>query len=124
MAVIGHVGVQCRVGGCSSYPDSPDHLPGFLFGQCRLQRTCTGQHNVYLVTRCTTASFHTERNTELTPGKVQIGELIRECRSRREGASHLGRAHTGERMANTLCPFPVSCDWVNQLASGPNFYSS
>lgn len=124
MAVIGHVGVQRRVGGCSSSPDSPDHLPGFLFGGRRLQRTYIGQHNVCLVIRCTTTSFHTERYTELTPGKVQIGEVIRECRSRREGKSHLGRAHTGERRANTLCPFSVSCDWVNQLASGPNFYSS
>lgn len=56
-----------------------------------------GQQNVYSVTECTTPSFHTERNTELTQGKLQIRGPNREWGTRREDTSHLGRGHREER---------------------------
>lgn len=43
----------------------------------RFQRTCMGQQNIYSGTECTTPSFHTERDAELTQGKLQIRGLNR-----------------------------------------------
>lgn len=69
----------------------------FSWVEGRFPRTCLGQQDVYSVTGCTTTSFHTERNTELAQGNLQIRELNREWGTRREDTSHLGRGHRDER---------------------------
>lgn len=69
----------------------------FSWMEDMFQRTCMGQQSVYSVTGCTTTTFHTERNTELTQGKLQTREHNREWGTRREDTSHLGRGHREER---------------------------